>query len=283
MNDYLLEFRDVSFTYDEDEKESRLILKNINLKVSRGEFIAVLGRNGSGKSTLAKLANAVFLPTEGSLFVDGTDTKNTDNEFEIRKKIGVVLQNPDNQIVASIVEEDVAFGPENLGIEPTEIRRRVDEALKTVGMYDYRLHEPHKLSGGQKQRVAIAGIIAMMPDCIILDESTAMLDPKGRREVMTAIKKLNSEFGMTVIFITHLMNEAAEADRIVILDKGSIAADGSPYEVFSDKKLLYDCGLGLPDAAAIAEQLRKKGVALPGDIFTEKQLIQQYFSYVTGS
>ena len=283
MNDYLLEFRDVSFTYDEDEKESRLILKNINLRVSRGEFIAVLGRNGSGKSTLAKLANAVFLPTEGSVFVDGTDTKNTDNEFEIRKKIGVVLQNPDNQIVASIVEEDVAFGPENLGIEPTEIRRRVDEALKTVGMYDYRLHEPHKLSGGQKQRVAIAGIIAMMPDCIILDESTAMLDPKGRREVMTAIKKLNSEFGMTIIFITHLMNEAAEADRIVILDKGSIAADGSPYEVFSDKKLLYVCGLGLPDAAVIAEELRKKGVALPGDIFTEKQLIQQYFSYVTGS
>ena len=257
-------------------------LDHVDLEVKPGQFVAILGHNGSGKSTLAKNINALLTPSEGTLFVAGKDALKEENIWEVRKSAGMVFQNPDNQIIASVVEEDVAFGPENMGVPEDEILSRVDKALEAVGMVAYREMSPSKLSGGQKQRVAIAGVMAMEPQCIIADESTAMLDPKGRREVMAAIKKLNSDYGMTVIFITHLMNEAAEAERIIILNGGTICADGSPSEVFSDNKLLSESGLGLPDAAVIAEQLRKKGIKLSSDICTEKQLVEQYYSYVTG-
>lgn len=263
----MIRLNNVSYTY-ETEDNPKPALTDITMQVNRGEFLAVLGHNGSGKSTLAKLFNAILTPTEGQVLVDGMDTADETKVQEIRRKVGMVFQNPDNQIVATIVEDDVAFGPENLGVPPKEIRERVDEALKAVGMYEFRHHEPHKLSGGQKQRVAVAGIIAMRTDCIVFDESTAMIDPKGRREVMDTIHRLNREFGITVVLITHFMEEAVQADRVIVMDGGTIAAEGKPEAVFADESFLQRMGLELPPAAKLASMLRKSGVDLPTDILT---------------
>ena len=272
-------FDHVSYTYQEEETEAPVYaLKDVSLTVNKGEFLVVLGHNGSGKSTLAKLSNSIYLPSEGKIYVDGMDTSEQKNEFPIRKTVGVVFQNPDNQIVASIVEEDVAFGPENLGIPPKEIRTRVDEALKAVDMYDYRLHETHRLSGGQKQRVAIAGMLAMRPECIVLDEPTAMLDPKGRQEVMRIVRRLNREQGMTVVFITHFMEEAVAADRVVIVNDSGIEAADTPEHIFADRELLERCGLDVPEIAEIAFLLRNKGIDIPAHILTEEDLVAAVLS-----
>ena len=270
-----IEFQDVTFGYpNEDGAVSEDVIEHFNLKIEKGSFVAVLGHNGCGKSTVAKLCNAIEVPISGKVLVDGADTADEEKTLDIRKKVGVVFQNPDNQIVATIVEDDVAFGPENLGIEPGEIRRRVDEALRNVGMYDFRLFEPHKLSGGQKQRVAIAGIIAMKPDCIVLDEPTAMLDPRGRREVMSTVKRLNKEFGITVIFITHYMDEAAKADRVVVMDKGKIVLDASPREVFSNDEKLKRIGLDVPQATSISKTLSKDGIKIPDNALDIDELFE---------
>lgn len=233
--------QNISFKYETEENTSEIsknVLDNISFSIKRGEFVAVVGHNGSGKSTIAKHLNAMLVPSSGKVYVDGMDTSDENMTNLIRRKVGLVLQNPDNQLVASIVEEDVAFGPENLGIEPKEIRKRVDEALKAVDMYEYRLYAPYKLSGGQKQRVAIAGIIAIEPDCIVLDEPTAMLDPKGRKEVLDTIIRLNREKGITVVMITHFMEEAVLADKVYVVDGGKLLTSGTPYEVFSQVELL---------------------------------------------
>jgi energy-coupling factor transport system ATP-binding protein len=258
----LIKFDDVSFSYDDEDTNMTLAVEHISFTVKRGEFVVILGRNGSGKSTIAKLSNSIYVPAYGKVTVDGDDTAISENEMPIRKKVGVVFQNPDNQIVASIVEEDVAFGPENLGLPHDEIRTRVDEALKSVGMYDYRHHETHRLSGGQKQRVAIAGMIAMRPECIVLDEPTAMLDPQGRRDVMNTVKSLNEKYGMAVVFITHFMDEAVNADKIIIIDNGKVAAEGTSKEIFSKDKLLSDCGLDVPTPAVLYKKLREKNIKL---------------------
>ena len=239
------------------------VFEDMNLRVEEGSFVAVLGMNGCGKSTLAKHFNSILLPTGGKVFVCGIDTANEERLMVIRRNVGMVFQNPDNQIVANVVEEDVAFGPENLGIASPEIRNRVDRALKQVGMYEYREHAPHLLSGGQKQRIAIAGIIAMEPKCIVLDEPTAMLDPRGRREVMETVKRLNKEKGITVVLITHHMEEAAQADRVVVMHRGGIAADGSPEEVFSRVELLHSIGLAAPETVELCWQLNREGFDLP--------------------
>lgn len=263
------------FEYVDEESGSRVpVLKDLNLTIGQGEFVAVLGHNGSGKSTLAKHFNAVLLPTTGKVFVNGIDTSDEEKLFEIRQHVGMVFQNPDNQIVATIVEEDVAFALENLGVEPSEIRRRVDEALKQVEMYEYREHAPHQLSGGQKQRVAIAGILAMRPDCIVLDEPTAMLDPKGRREVLKTIRQLNRDFGTTVILITHYMDEAVKADRVVVMDDGKILLDGTPKEVFPQVELLKSVGLDVPQVTELIYELRKEGLDLPDDVLTEDECVE---------
>ena len=241
-------------------KEIRNVLDDVSFSVNKGEFVCLLGHNGCGKSTVAKHLNAMLLPTGGKLYVDSIDTVKDEEDFAIRRKVGLVLQNPDNQLVASIVEEDVAFGPENLGVKPKEIRRRVDEALKAVDMYDYRMQPPHKLSGGQKQRVAIAGIIAMQPDCIVLDEPTAMLDPKGREEVMRTIKRLNKEHGITIVLITHYMEEAVDADRVIVMDDGKILTSGTPQEVFSQVELLKRHRLDVPQVTELCYKLRALGV-----------------------
>lgn len=260
-----IEVSDVYFKYDtQDEAEkSRFALNGVNIQINKGEFVAIVGHNGSGKSTLAKHFNSIYIPTTGNITVDGINTKDDDRLFEIRKKVGLVLQNPDNQIVAGIVEEDVAFGCENLGIEPSEIRRRVDESLKAVDMYDYRTHSPDKLSGGQKQRVAIAGIIAMEPECIVLDEPTAMLDPRGRDEVISTITKLNKERGITIILITHYMEEAVMADRVVMMDRGKVLLEGSPKEVFAQVEFLKKHRLDVPQATELIYKLRGCGYKLP--------------------
>ena len=239
------------------------VFENLNLTIEEGSFTAILGINGCGKSTLAKLFNAILVPSSGKMKVCGLDTSDPDLLMKVRRNVGMVFQNPDNQIVANVVEEDVAFGPENLGIAGPEIRRRVDQALKQVGMYQYREHAPHLLSGGQKQRIAIAGVIAMEPRCIVLDEPTAMLDPKGRKDVIDTVKKLNKEKGITVILITHHMDEAAQAGRVVVLNKGKIAADGTPREVFSQVKLLHDIGLAAPEGVELCWALNQKGFQLP--------------------
>ncbi len=270
-----IEFKDVTFGYgedDEDIKKDEYVLENLNLSIEKGDFVAVLGHNGCGKSTLAKLCNGINIPKYGSVLVDGIDTKDEDRINDIRQRVGMVFQNPDNQIVATIVEDDVAFGPENLGVEPGEIRKRVDEALKNVGMYDFRLSEPHKLSGGQKQRVAIAGIIAMKPQCIVLDEPTSMLDPRGRREVMETVKMLNEDFGITVVFITHYMDEAARANRVIVMDEGKIILDGKPKEVFQHIETLKRVGLDVPEATLLSHELIKEGIDLPKDILTIDEL-----------
>ncbi len=272
---YYIDFRDVTFGYSEDDesiKREEYVLENLNLSIEKGDFVAVLGHNGCGKSTLAKLCNGINIPKYGQVFVDGIDTKDEDRINDIRQRVGMVFQNPDNQIVATIVEDDVAFGPENLGIEPEEIRKRVDEALKNVGMYDFRLSEPHKLSGGQKQRVAIAGIIAMKPQCIVLDEPTSMLDPRGRREVMETVKMLNKDFGITVVFITHYMDEAAKANRVIVMDEGKIILDGKPKEVFQHIDTLKRVGLDVPEATLLSHELIKEGIDMPKDILTIDEL-----------
>ncbi len=277
----LIKFEDVSFRYESDsDTPNPLALEHLNLEIKNGEFVAVLGHNGSGKSTVAKLSNAIAVPESGKITVAGMDTSDESKEYDIRQNVGVVMQNPDNQIVATIVEEDVAFGPENLGVDPDEIRKRVDEALKAVGMYEYRFHEPHKLSGGQKQRVAIAGIIAMRTRCIILDEPTAMLDPSGRRDVMNVMLKLNKEMGITVVFITHFMEEAIRADRVVIMDSGKKVADGTPVEVFKNEKLINGCGLEMPPAAVLANKLRDDNIKLGGDILSADDFIASFEEYM---
>ena len=260
MDEFIV-VQDVFFSYDpENEKEVEYALSGVSMSIKKGEFVAIVGHNGSGKSTLAKHFNSIFLPTGGNIFVDGMNTKDDEHLFNIRKNVGLVLQNPDNQLVASIVEEDVAFGPENLGIPAEEIRERVDEALKAVDMYDYRLNAPHKLSGGQKQRVAIAGVIAMQPDCLVLDEPTAMLDPKGRQEVIDTILKLNREKGITVVMITHYMEEAVLADKVYVVDSGKMLISGTPSEVFSQVELMKKHRLDVPQATELCHKLRACGV-----------------------
>ncbi len=255
--------QNVTFRYDsQDETEGKLVLNDISFEVEKGAFVALLGHNGSGKSTVAKHLNAMLTPTSGKVYIDGMDTSDEKLTYDIRRRVGLVLQNPDNQIVASIVEEDVAFGPENLGIPSDEIRRRVDEALKAVDMYDHRLKAPYKLSGGQKQRVAIAGIIAMQPDCIVLDEPTAMLDPKGREEVLYTIHKLNKEQGITVVMITHYMEEAVTADRVYVMDNGRMLTSGTPREVFSQVELMKKHRLDVPQATELCHKLRACGVEI---------------------
>lgn len=255
----LIEFQNVSFSYGTDDGEERVdVIENLNLNIEKGSFTAVLGHNGSGKSTLAKLTNGILFPQQGKVLVDGSETKPDDSIFDIRKKVGMVFQNPDNQIVASIVEEDVAFGVENLGVPPQECRRRVDDAMKTVGIYEQRLKAPHKLSGGQKQRVAVAGIIAMKPECIVLDEPTAMLDPSGRAEVLETIKKLNKEDGITVVLITHYMDEAVQADRVVVMDGGQIVMDDTPQNVFAKVDEVKSYGLDVPQATELVHRMKLK-------------------------
>ena len=280
----IIKFENVTFRYESDEEGVVLApaVKDFSLSIDKGEFVAILGHNGSGKSTLAKLANGLLLPEKGRVLVDGMDTINEEDDIKIKQTVGVVFQNPDNQIVATIVEEDVAFGPENLGIEPTEIRRRVDNALKTVGMYEYRKHGPHKLSGGQKQRVAIAGIIAMEPRCIILDEPTAMLDPIGRRDVMNAIKRLNRDLGITVVFITHYMEEAVEADRIVVMDDSRLLMDGTPKEVFADAEKIRSIGLDVPQTCQLAKMLKADGINLKNDLLSIDELVDNIDDLLKG-
>ena len=264
MSEKIIEFENVSFVYDTDEEEQaepKPALTDINLEIEKGEFVAVLGHNGSGKSTLAKLCNAIFEPTSGKVTVKGIVADSEEKADEIRRIVGMVFQNPDNQIVATIVEDDVAFGPENLGVEPKEIRRRVDEALKSVNMYEFRHREPHNLSGGQKQRVAIAGVIAMQTECIVLDEPTAMLDPMGRAEVMQTVKRLNKEMGITVVLVTHFMDEAVQADRVIVMDSGRIVMNGKPREIFSRVDALRSHGLDVPQSTELCHRLGiKEGV-----------------------
>ena len=256
------------------------VFEDLNLKIQEGSFVAVLGTNGCGKSTLAKHFNSILLPTGGKVYVCGIDTANEERIMTVRHNVGMVFQNPDNQIVANVVEEDVAFGPENLGIASPEIRHRVDNALKQVGMYEYREHAPHLLSGGQKQRIAIAGIIAMEPRCIVLDEPTAMLDPRGRREVIDTIGRLNREKGITVVLITHHMDEAAKADRVVVLNSGKVAADGTPREVFSQVELLHGIGLASPETVELCWELNRQGCNLPLDALEPEQCAQALYDLV---
>lgn len=262
--------KNVSFQYaseSEDETNKSVnVLNDVSMDIKKGEFIALLGHNGCGKSTMAKLLNAMLIPQQGRVVVNGIDTSDESRQYDIRRTVGLVLQNPDNQLVASIVEEDVAFGPENLGVAPNEIRRRVDDSLKAVDMYEYRTHSAYKLSGGQKQRVAIAGIIAMQPECLVLDEPTAMLDPKGRSEVMHTIKKLNREKGITIVLITHYMDEAVQADRVIVMDSGKVLVQGVPHEVFSQVELLKRHRLDVPQATELMYRLRGRGIVSDKDL-----------------
>lgn len=258
----------LDFTY---EGEDGFVLKTLNLSFKKGEMTAILGHNGSGKSTFAKHLNGILLPSGGKVYIDGIDTCDEEKIYDIRQRVGMVFQNPDNQIVATVVEEDVAFALENLGVEPEEIRKRVDDSLKAVGMYKYRMHSPHQLSGGQKQRIAIAGIIAMRPGCIVLDEPTAMLDPVGRKEVMKTIKKLNREFGITVILITHYMEEAADCERVIVMDKGKVLMDDVPEEVFSKVEELKRVGLDVPQSTELIYRLNKAGLSLDTHIIDEEE------------
>ena len=269
----ILRVQDVTFRYDPDAAD--LALNNVSVKVRRGEFVAVLGANGCGKSTLAKHFNALLLPTGGRVLVEEMDTADEANTYPIRRRVGMVLQNPDNQLVSTIVEEDVAFGPENLGLPPEEIRARVDEALAAVDMTAYRDHSPHKLSGGQKQRIAIAGVLAMHPDCLILDEPTAMLDPQGRQEVLDTVCRLNREQGMTVVLITHYMEEAALADRVVVMDEGTVVLDDTPERVFAQGDRLTELGLDVPQPTALCALLRAQGIDLPAGVLTPEQCAEE--------
>ena len=273
----------LAYTYPGVEGASGIpVFEDLNLTIQEGSFVAILGTNGCGKSTLAKHFNSILLPTGGKVYVCGIDTSNEDRILTVRRNVGMVFQNPDNQIVANVVEEDVAFGPENLGIASPEIRRRVDSALKQVEMYEYREHAPHLLSGGQKQRVAIAGIIAMEPRCIVLDEPTAMLDPRGRREVIDTIGRLNREKGITVVLITHHMDEAAKADRVVVLNKGKVAADGTPQQVFAQVELLHSLGLASPETVELCWELNKLGFDLPLDKLEPEECAQTLYEHLQG-
>ncbi len=268
------------FSYQAQDAELSVpVFDGLDLSIRRGSFVAVLGRNGCGKSTLAKHFNAILLPEGGSVTVFGMDTADEALLLDIRKTVGMVFQNPDNQMVASVVEEDVAFAPENLGVPPQEIRQRVDDALKTVGMYEYRTHAPHLLSGGQKQRIAIAGVIAMQPDCIVLDEPTAMLDPHGREEVLATVERLNRERGITVVLITHHMTEAIRADRVIVMDKGGIRADGTPKQVFTQVELLESAGLTVPATTKLLYELNRAGADLPLDALSTEECAQALCSW----
>ena len=268
----------LAYTYPGvDDTPGIAVFKDLNLNIEQGSFVAILGSNGCGKSTLAKHFNSILLPTGGKAYVFGMDTSDENKLIRIRRTVGMVFQNPDNQIVANVVEEDVAFGPENLGVASPAIRQRVDNALKQVGMYEFREHAPHLRSGGPKQRIAIAGLIAMVPKCIVLDEPTAMLDPRGRREVMQTISQLNKEKGITVILITHHMDEAAQAERVVVLSKGQIAADGTPQEVFSDVERMHSIGLASPDTVELCWELNKQGFELPLDRLSPEECAQTLY------
>ncbi len=271
----------LAYSYpDLDGQKGTQVFEDLNLTIESGSFVAVLGTNGCGKSTLAKHFNSILLPSGGKVYVNGIDTSDLERIMSVRRCVGMVFQNPDNQIVANVVEEDVAFGPENLGVASPEIRRRVDKALKQVGMYEYREHAPHLLSGGQKQRVAIAGVIALEPKCIVLDEPTAMLDPRGRRDVMETVEKLNREKGITVVLITHHMDEAARAQRVIVLDKGKVKADGTPKQVFSQVEMLHEIGLATPDPVELCWLLRQKGAQLPLDALTPEECAQALFAWL---
>ena len=276
----MVEAKNVSYEYTkvvevkgENTEHKLMALQDINIDIKKGEFIAVLGHNGSGKSTFAKHLNAIITPSEGTIWIDGMDTRNDDLVWKIRQNTGMVFQNPDNQLVATIVEEDIAFGPENLGVEPDEIRRRVDESLKMVGMDGFQNDTPSKLSGGQKQRIAIAGILAMKPQCIVLDEPTAMLDPVGRRDVMETVHRLNKENGITIILITHYMDEAVTADRVYIIDDGKMVMEGLPKEIFSQVEKIKGYGLDVPQVTETAYNLRKMGIDIPEDILTVEEMV----------
>ncbi len=268
----MIKTQDLAFTYPgtEDQVNTRA-LRGVDVTIERGSFVVILGHNGSGKSTLAKTFNAVLLPSGGKVYVEGMDTMDESLLLEIRRRVGMVFQNPDNQIVANVVEEDVAFAPENLGVPSEEIRKRVDDALEAVGMTQFVKHAPHLLSGGQKQRIAIAGVLAMKPECIVLDEATAMLDPIGRREVLAAVEKLNREQGITVVLITHHMNEAEHADRVIVMNDGLVVMDGKPREVFTRKKELEDIGLAVPDTVSLLFSLREAGMDVPVDAITVEE------------
>ena len=272
MNNSYIKVEDLCYSYSEDDGREVPVLKGLSFDIQKGEYVAILGHNGSGKSTLAKLLDMILVPTSGRITVDGIEVTaselSDDDVYALRRKVGMVFQNPDNQLVATIVEEDVAFGPENIGVPREEIRRRVDEALATVGMSEYVHHEPHRLSGGQKQRVAIAGIIALSPDIMIFDESTSMLDPIGRREVLHTMEKLNREQGITILTITHYMNEAAKADRVIVLDDGKVLMDGTPADIFAQPDKLRQAGLDVPQCSALVEELKKMGIDLEGDCYS---------------
>lgn len=276
MKEKMIFCKDLFFKYmNYEDKTEKIAIDNVSMDVKEGEFLVILGQNGSGKSTIAKHMNALILPSGGKMFVDNLDTSNNSNLWNIRSKAGMVFQNPDNQLVATVVEEDVAFGPENLGVEPLEIRKRVDESLKSVGMYEYRKHAPHLLSGGQKQRIAIAGILAMMPKCIILDEPTAMLDPIGRKEVISTIKSINKNNKITIVLITHYMDEAAQADRIIVMDNGKKNMEGTPREIFSQVEKMKKIGLDVPQVTELAYELNKEGVNISTDILNIDEMVSE--------
>ena len=277
----IISVENLAYAYpDLDGQKGTQVFENLNLTIESGSFVAILGINGCGKSTLAKHFNSILLPSGGKVYVNGIDTSDLTRIMAVRRCVGMVFQNPDNQIVANVVEEDVAFGPENLGVAAPEIRRRVDRALKQVGMYEYREHAPHLLSGGQKQRIAIAGVIALEPKCIVLDEPTAMLDPRGRADVMQTVEKLNREKGITVVLITHHMDEAAQAQRVIVLDKGKVAADGTPKQVFAQVEMLHKLGLAAPDSVELCWALRQKGFDLPLDALNPEECAQALYDWL---
>ena len=275
--DNIIEVKNVTYEYTDEEKTFAAV-KNLSLNIERGSFTVILGHNGSGKSTLAKMLNGLNKPTSGDVFADGINTKDEETEIEVKRKVGMVFQNPDNQIIASIVEEDVAFGPENLGIPPKEIEKRVEDALKAVDMWEFRKSTPHHLSGGQKQRIAIAGIIAMQPECLVLDEPTAMLDPKGRAEIISTLHRLNRDKGITVVLITHYMEEAENADRVLVMNDGEIIADDKPKVIFSDVERLKKVGLDVPQTAELLYNLKKNGFAVDTHALSIKEAAEQIIS-----
>ena len=283
MNHAIIQTEGLRFAYAEEGAVNPFVLDGVSLDIEEGSFVAVLGHNGSGKSTLAKHMNAILLPSGGKVYVDGIDTADEDKLLDIRRTVGMVFQNPDNQIVANVVEEDVAFALENLGVPPAEIRERVDAALKAVGMYEYRKHAPHLLSGGQKQRVAIAGVLAMRPKCVVLDEPTAMLDPVGRNEVVDTIHELNHKFGVTVVLITHHMREAIDADRVVVMNDGKIIADDTPKKVFSQVTLLRDVGLTVPETTDLMYELNERGWNLPLDALSVEECARAIYQEATNA
>ncbi len=281
MEKSIIQTEGLRFSYTNAEGDTPIVLDGVDLEIAPGSFVVVLGHNGSGKSTLAKHLNAILLPSGGKVYVDGMDTADEEKLLDIRRTVGMVFQNPDNQIVANVVEEDVAFAPENLGVPSPEIRQRVDEALEAVGMSSYATHAPHLLSGGQKQRIAIAGVIAMRPRCIVMDEPTAMLDPVGRREVLETVKDLNKKYGMTIVFITHHMDEAAQAERLVVMSKGKVVLDGPPKEIFTHVEQMKDIGLDVPDTVELCWELGRAGLDLPLDSLSDDECAQALYGLLS--